>query len=355
MRISLIFFFIILTMLSHGRAHPDSAKPFFAVGLKSHYGFIILHSQSIRPIGKSYPWGVSVDISWHYNSKKSFDNCLCYPRLGIATTYWDFDNPKILGQGLTSVFFVEPFFGGQHKLNFYANNPYHEVNNPTNLSYSTRLSFALMLGANLNFRISCHITMNLSANYNHISNGGMREPNKGINYPNASFGLDYYLHQGSVFRSFRQSDWKKVIENKYRFFLWLFVTGKQLSGSDELERYPVIGIDSRFSRQVSRINALNLGFEFMGDGAHKEEIKRSGKTTDHKKAGILIGNEFLLGKFNFSQQFGIYIYNPYRRDADVFQRYAVDFQFTKNIFFGFGLKTHGHVADFLDVRVGFRL
>lgn len=363
MRLSLIFFITLIT-LTQGKAHPDSAKPFFSVGLRSHYGFVILHSQDIRPIGQSFPWGVSLDFSWHYNSKKAFDNCLCFPRLGIATTYWDYDNPEILGQGITSVFFIEPFFGGQHKLNFsfrsgfglaYANNPYDEVNNPTNLSYSTQLSFALMFGANINFRISNRLTMSLSANYNHISNGGMNEPNKGINYPNVGIGMDYYLQKKSIFKSFRRSDWKTTIENKNKFFLWFFATGKQLSDSEELKRYPTIGIDGRCSRQVSRINAINLGFEYMGDGAHKEEIKRCGKNTDHKKGGILFGNEFLLGKFNFSQQFGIYIYNPYKRDADVFQRYALDLQLTKNLFAGFGLKAHGHVADFLDFRIGIRL
>ena len=30
-----------------------------------------------------------------------------------------------------------------------------------------------------------------SGNYNHISNGGLKQPNKGINYPTLALGLDY--------------------------------------------------------------------------------------------------------------------------------------------------------------------
>ncbi len=341
----------------------DPPKSFMTIGANGHFGFVILHSQDIRPIGQSYPWGLSVDVSWHKVSEKSFNSCLCFPRIGISTTFWDYDNPKVLGQGINSVFFIEPFFGATRKTSFsirsgfglaYANNPYDEVSNPDNLSYSTRLSFALMLAANLNYRISDQIMLSLSANYNHISNGGMKEPNKGINYPSVSLGLDYYL-EPAQFRRFNQSDWKSKVDKRNRYFISASGTAKQLSGSDELKRYPVIGLNARFARQVSRINAINAGLDFLADGAHREEIKRSGEDLDYLKAGILMGNEFLLGRFNFSQQFGIYIYDPYNRDADVYQKYGLDYQITPKLFSGIGLKAHGHVADFLEFRIGISL
>lgn len=359
MRCFLIIGFVLLSLMV--KPSEDSLKPSFAVGIRPHYGFVILHSQDIRPIGQSYPWGLSVDVSWHITSRKAFNSCLCFPRLGVSTTYWDFDNPEVLGQGVTSVFFVEPFFGATRKTSFsirsgfglaYANKPFDEKDNPDNLSYSTRFSFALMLAANLNYRLADKIMFSLSANYNHISNGGMKEPNTGINYPSVSVGLDYYLDPGK-FRKFEHDDWRTSVEKRNRYFVWVSGTAKQVSGYGEIKRYPVIGINGRFARQVSRINALSVGLDFLADGAHREEIKRSGSNEDHLKAGILIGNEFLLGRFNFSQQFGVYLYDPYNREADVYQRYGLDYQITQKLFSGIGLKAHGHVADFLDFRVGF--
>ena len=276
----------------------DLLKPVVALGIRPHYGFVILHSQDIRPIGQSYPRGLSVDVSWHKTSRNAFNSCLCFPRLGVSTTFWDFDNPEVLGQGVTSVFFVEPFFGATRKTSFsirsgfglaYANKPYDENNNPDNLSYSTRLSFAMLLSANLNYRLNNRIMLSLSANYNHISNGGMKEPNKGINYPSVSIGLDYYLDPVK-FRKFEYDDWRTSVEKRNRYFVWVTGTAKQVSGYGKTKRYPVIGINGRFARQVSRINALSIGMDFLSYVVHREEIKMSGSNEVHLKSRFLIGN-----------------------------------------------------------------
>lgn len=350
--------FLMLCRVLYGDG-PEKEKAPLAISLKVHYGFVIIHSRDIRPIGDSYPWGIQADLSWHYNTKKAYNRCLCFPRLGVSLYYWNFDNPDILGHGLTSIFFVEPFFGAHHKFSFsfragfglaYANKPYDEISNPDNLSYSTYFSFPIILAATLNYEVNNRFRINLSANYNHISNGGMKEPNKGINYPTASLGVDYYLRQGD-FEPDGKPDWKQDGLKRNKFYIGGFGTAKQLNEKGELKRYPVVGLAGRFSRQVSRINAVSFGFEAMGDGAHKEEIARDSLDKDHHMAGILVGNEFLLGKFLFGQQFGVYVYDPYKRNTIAFQRYWLDFKFFKSFYFGVGLKAHGHVADFLDIRV----
>lgn len=362
MRCFLFILFLILSLVA--KSSQDSLKPAIALGVRPHYGFVILHSQDVRPIGQSYPRGLSLDVSWHRISQQTFTGCLCFPRIGISTTFWDFHKPDVLGYGVTSVFFLEPFFGATQRTSLsirsgfglaFANKPYDEISNPENLSYSTRFSFALVLAANLNYRLNNRIMLSLSANYNHISNGGMKEPNKGINYPTASIGMDYYLGQGVKFRKYKSTGWRIEAVKRNRYYFWFSGTAKQVSGSGETKRYPVIGVNARFARQVSRVNAISLGLDYLLDGAHRKEVESSGDGYDHKKAGMLIGNEFLLGKFNFSQQFGIYFYDPYNRDADVYQRYGLDYQITPKLFSGIGLKAHGHVADFLDFRIGYAL
>ena len=362
MRCFLIIGFVLLSMTV--KPSQDSLKPAIALGVRPQYGFVILHSRDIRPIGQSYPRGLSVDVSWHRISEKAYSSCLCFPRIGVSTTFWDFDNPDVLGYGVTSVFFLEPFFGATRKTSFsirsgfglaYASRPHDKIQNPDNLSYSTRLSFALMLAANLNYRLNNRIMLSVSANYNHISNGGMKEPNKGINYPTASIGLDYYLSDHLKFRKYSSPDWRQTAGKRNKYHFWASGTAKQVSGSGEQKRYPVVGLNARFARQVSRINAINFGFDFLSDGAHREEIQRNGFVKDHKKAGLLVGNEFLLGRFNFSQQFGIYVHDPYNRNTSVYQRYGLDYQVVPKLFAGIGLKAHGHVADFLDLRIGISL
>ncbi|NRA92289.1 MAG: acyloxyacyl hydrolase, partial [Psychroserpens sp.] len=62
-----------------------------------------------------------------------------------------------------------------------------------------------------------------------------------------------------------------------------------------------------------------------------------------------------LGRVTFSQQIGVYYYNDYRITDDIYQRYGLNYNFSRHIFAGFNLKAHRHVADFFDFRIGYRL
>ncbi len=331
-----------------------------AVGIKPHYGFVLIHSRDIRPIEDSYPYGLSLELSWHYNSRQAFDRCLCFPRLGVSATFWDYDNRDILGRGANAVFFVEPFYGINNRINFsfrtglglaYANRPHDELTNPDNLSYSTRLSFALQVAAGVNFWLSDRMMLNIHGNYNHISNGGMQEPNKGINYPTASIGLDYYIRP-AVFKPFPQTDWREESLVLTRFMASAFASTRDLEVDGERKKYPAAGVNIRVSHRVSRINAIVAAAEIMGDWKNREQQAMENKSDGHIMIGLLAGNDFLLGRFIFGQQFGVYLYNPHGGTPDVFQRYYLDFFITDRLTSGIGLKAHGHVADFLEFRIG---
>lgn len=345
--------------ICHGSNQPDSSAVPLSIGIKAHYGFVIIHSRHLRPVSDSYPFGVEANIMWHYNRERSYNKCLCFPRIGLSLTYWNFDNPRVLGHGLNLLFMVEPFFRMNKKMSFsfraglgvsYGSKPYHIKKNPENMSYSTYLSFPLAVAASLNYKINQRWMVNLSANYNHISNGGMKEPNKGINYPTLSLGVDYYFREGS-FTPYKAKDWKQKIKKRNLYYLEFFGTNQRYDTLGVDKKYSILGLTFRFSRQVSRINAISIGMEAHNDWRYKEKMKREGKNTDHRLAGLMVGNDFILGQFVFYQQFGVYVYNPYKKEK-VFQRYGLLFRFKDFLVAGIGLKAHAQVADFLDFRVG---
>ena len=354
-----LILFVFIASLCHGFKPPDSSKVPLSIGVKAHYGFVIIHSRHLRAVKDSYPFGIEANIMWHYNRERSYNKCLCFPRLGFSLSYWNFDNPDVLGNGLNLLFLLEPFFGMNNKLSFsfragmglsYASSPHHPENNPDNMSYSTYISFPLALSTTLNYKINPRWMLNLSANYNHISNGRMKEPNKGINYPTISLGIDYYLRAGR-FQPYKATDWKQNIEKQNRYYLELFLSGLPYDTLGKKKKYTILGLTFRFSRQVSRINAISIGVEGIKDWRYREKMKMEKKNTDHHLVGIMAGNDFILGQVVFYQQFGVYVYNPYKKET-FYQRYGFLFRFNDFLIGGIGLKAHGHVADFLDVRIG---
>jgi hypothetical protein len=330
------------------------------IGAKFHVGSVLIHSRELRPIEDSYPLGVELDFAWHKISRKAWESCMCYPKLGMALTFWDYDNPDVLGQGITGLFYIEPFFNTRGRVNYsvrmgfglsYQNSPFDPIDNPNNLSYSTYWAFPLQLGGSVHYRIAPRWMLDGTLVYNHFSNGGVRKPNKGINWPSLGLGFSYYLEEFE-FKQRAEVDWRKKGPPQKRLDFTLF-----LSYEEPRENLFVFspGLEVKWSRQFARLNAYTLGGEFMYDNGTGYVLDQEGDNATPLKAGLAGGHEFLLGRFLFSQQFGVYLSNPNPEHPRVYQRYGLVYRINKNLSAGISLKAHGHVANFLDARIGFSL
>jgi len=335
----------------------SSRQSQFVVGLRQHYGFVFIHSREIRAIKDSYPWGTEITLNWHQMDKKSWEVCNCYPRVGLLFSFFDFDNRKILGYGFNIAGFVEPFFTSHKNLNISLRpaaglsldtRPYDKVTNPDNFSYSLPVNVYLQLNLALNYRVNERIGLNLAANYNHISNGGIKEPNKGIDYPTATLGLDYTFNP-SPFEDRLKQKYQGHKKRRYDIALSSFV--KRIFASPAY--FGVFGISIGASQQVGRMSALTIDAEWIWDGSLKwrmENERNSDK--DYQRGAVLFGHEFLMGRITFSQKVGVYFYDQTKYNDPVYQRYGVNYHLTDQLFTGINLKAHRHVADLIEIRLG---
>ncbi len=113
------------------------------------------------------------------------------------------------------------------------------------------------------------------------------------------------------------------------------------------------GIELKYSRQVSRINALTGGTEIIADNLSSYDMEQAGIDESHIKWSFAVGNEFILGKFLFSQQIGVYVYNHYSPSDDIYHRWGLAYRLGRNLITGINLKVHRHIADFIDFRIGY--
>jgi hypothetical protein len=217
----------------------------------------------------------------------------------------------------------------------------------------------VVLRGAVNYRINELTGVSLTAGLNHISNGGIKNPNLGINFPTVSLNVERYLNVPE-FKDWQKQEGLRIDPDKHKFFLEYYATGKAIRKGDE--RYLATGFVVSYGRVIGRINGLRLGLEGLYDGAAREVIDRNelpnhfDESPDHLSLGLLIGNDFLLGRFIFYQHFGIYLYERYIYMDPVYQRYGISYFLTKNKKFlvGINLKAHRHDADFLDVRIGYK-
>jgi len=347
----------------YSQAQDTTSAPVI-VGVRSNWGFIIPHSRKIEDLSHTNPWGIEMDINWHLIKKETWQYCFCYPRTGFSLLYTNFSNPEVIGGAFALYPFIEPFISAEKPFSLsirfgmgpaYMTKIYDPEKNPENFFNSSHLSFIVVLNMGFNYRISQNMNLRIAGNYNHISNGGIKQPNLGINFPTINAGLDWSL--SPAYFPDRKKDPKLVpIPEKFRFDIYLFGTGK-IDGKNS-KNYIISGLGVNFSERIGRINAMTCGVEWITDGeikylAEQNQItNKYGEIIDHHRAGILFGHELLLGRFIFSQQMGFYFYSPFEPLDAVYQRYGISFKISDQVFTGINIKAHRHVADFLDLRTG---
>ena len=338
----------------------DTTRNAINLGVYGHYGFIIPHAQDIRDVADSNPWGIAVDLSVHFTSRRAWQYLQAYPRLGASLAYYNFDNPEVLGSAYAFILYAEPFLAAHKKFSLsfrlgagltYLDNVYDPETNPDNLFYSTRISFPLVANLMANYRLSDRMLLRAGATYKHISNGGIRQPNKGINFPSATLGVDYAL-QPAEFPE-RQPP-PATGEERKRYYLFAVLGTLKDRKDDPTDKLPVLGLTAYASQRIGRLSAITAGAEWAADFTIREELDDRGEDKDFQRGALLAGHELYIGRFRFSQQLGVYVYAPNAARDPVYQRYGLEYHSAKRLFGGINLKAHRHVADFLDVRIGLR-
>jgi hypothetical protein len=351
-----------MLILSHAglmAQQTEKRPPVFSV--RSHYGFIIPHSETIRHLTHTYPFGAELDISLLNHREKDWKHCNCFSLSGLGISYIDFANPDVLGGALNLHIYVEPMLRYRGNVNIsvrlgtglsYITRVYDSILNPENLFFSSHYSYLLVAGLNLKYRISQKLFLTLSGNYNHISNGGVKLPNKGMNFPTASLGIDYLLHPVVLRNHPKYTDTSSA--GKFRLVAGLFSSVKVHGQTTSFPSKTcwIVGATLKTSAGLNRFNRLGIGLQWIYDGYIAEKIYRDKLGLDANRLAVIFGHELLVGSFVFSTELGWYVYAPYSGKDNLYQKYDLLYYFSDRLYAGVFLKAHRHVAELMGVGLG---
>jgi len=327
--------------------------------LKPQYGLILAHSSKIEGLTNTNPFGFEAELSWLRVKDKNYQQCNCYSKAGFSFLYINYSNPSVLGSSYNLIGFAEPFLIRKNHFLFsvrmgvgltYIDHIYDEIDNPENLFFSTHFAFITHIDLNAYYKLNEQLSLMAYAKYNHISNGGTKSPNYGMNFPTFGLGLNY-----SPNRSFDFPDFEKQKFIPFWFFnLSSFGTFKTIQKDDNHPEKStlVFGFYGLVGRKVTKLNGFSIGAEYLNDGFAKEKIERQGLNLDHQQVSFLIGHHLLFGRFDFSQYWGTYVYAPYKIRS-FYQRYTLTYKITQHIYTGATLKAHGDWADNFNLIIGY--
>lgn len=332
-------------------------------GLSLHSGAVLVHNHSVQSIEHAKPRGISFEISKQLTDSISYSFCRAYVRKGFSFTYFDLGTP-ILGYGLISSYFLEPVYrvGNKLQLQFrgdmgagYFCNPFDSIKNPTNRNYSQHITPYLRISAGFGFRITKKLIIEGNASLHHMSNGNFREPNAGLNWNTFSATLLYYPGNNH-FPRYKKPPRYKWSEKKASLDIGLMFVPKQgYHHKWNNTRNYMIGLFAITSKKVSRICAVTAGAELSYNKFTYDPGAVSHKNNPGVVAAVQVGHEFLLNKISFSQQWGAYITDFPSFHKPFYHRWGLRYQVTKQLYAGFNMKVHRYTADFIDLRLQYRI
>lgn len=341
----------------------DNNKKYYSAGLQAYYGFIIPHSAAIKEVSYSKPAGIGLDISRISTSYDSWRIFNTYWFSGIQGSFFNFRNREIIGSAFLLTTFAEPVVLNRHNHLFtigggagfsYHTKLFDEEKNPLNKFFSTHISFPIFLNASMRYRLNNNTYLRLSGTYNHISNGGIKQPNYGMNFPTFSIGIMYFPQSIPDFTS----GYIPEISDRRAKFYFLFQLLSSYRVLDKTDNYPEKGVFAtgfhfRVARQLKSFYALNAGTELINDMGIREILRREDRGIDHKRMALTLGQDFIIGKSVISQHLGIYVYAPYKARHLIYQKYELMFHINSNLIMGVWLKAHTYVAELMGIGVSY--
>ncbi len=359
MRYPFIILFILISFAAKAQDQPRRVY-----GLNLHSGAVLVHNHDVESIENAKPKGFSLDWSKQYIDSASYAYCRTYIRKGFSFSFYDLGTP-ILANGFILSYFLEPVYRIGNKFQFqfrgdmgagYFTNPFDSVKNPKNNNYSLHITPYLHVSAGFGFRITKKLILQGNANFNHMSNGNYKEPNAGLNWSTFSASL-MYSPQGNGLPKYGKPPRYKWKEDKVSLDLGLMYVPKQgYHRKWKTTRNYMIGLFAHTSKKVSRISALSLGAELYYNKFEDAPGVPAANSKPATLASVNIGHEFLFNKIIFSQQYGKYISDyPAFFKSSTYHRWGLRYRFSKRFQAGFNMKVHKFTADFIDLRLLYKI
>jgi len=354
------FLFVSITAISQNQQYNYNLQ---ATAIK---GFIHPHSPDVANLIIDHPVGFAVYLDKKSYGTEYWQSRYNFPDIGYSLIYIDYKNP-IIGKSVAAMVHYNFYIGKNHlnrsdlkfKLAFggsYNTNPYRKETNNKNNFLSTSLSYGMQIALNYEVNITNRLGANLNLSILHFSNASTKQPNKGINIPNANMGVSYKLTDHTT--KYTAID-DFTIENniKYNLVLNGGVNAAPHSGP---KPFPFLTLSAYAEKRLNFKSALNLGFDGFFNASLKESVLNDPKfkglaKPDYKRFGVVIGHELFISKMSILTQFGYYIYDPYNVYPSIYQRFAMKYYFNTKLFATFALKTHYGTAETGEWGIGIKL
>ena len=335
----------------------------YSISAKYGYGYTYAHHSSFFYLIKNYIQTYEVDFNYRTKGNKLWHKLYHYPTVGFGYHHASLSNPQILGNANTLFTFISAPILETKNLKFsykssagvaYLSKKFDLYNKNYNIAIGTNINAYLNLNLDFDIRVFDKVHALFGFGIFHYSNGGLQQPNRGLN--------NIYLQTGILYKLNKEESIPKIDSlpkiKKYNLFSIIYAIGfKGLEPARE-KKYMVSSFSLNAERQIGHKSRIGIGLDLFKDNSRQEYLKIEGienpGTTDLFYAGSHLSYDLVFGKTSFTIQMGVYAWQKAKHFQTSYHRFGVKYHFSKHFMANLTLKTYWAAADFSEWGIGYR-
>lgn len=320
------------------------------------YGFIWQHRPSLAQIIGGNINVIRFTFGKETFGQKYWEQLYRYPDWGVGYSFTDLGNPEELGQAnaiysyLRVPILKRKKFSLSYKISgglAYLNKGNIAIGSHINLYFDVSIDTKIKLGKQLELINSFGAT--------HYSNGAIKMPNLGVNLFSYRLGLHYQLQTPE-----REKITLELPELYGKNCITLFAgAGVKEKRPDGGKKFTVASGSVDYMRVLNLKHKIGLGIDAFYDETLFDLMDPDSvlalTNKDIMRYGFHISGETQVNKLVLVVQIGTYFHANYTDDGKIYQRIAIRYLLSQNLFANVSLKTSKGVADYVEWGLGYQL
>lgn len=335
-------------------------SPFYKIARIEFYtygGKLWLHREAMRDMKSIFYWGNELRLGIQTDGKKHWQQVFKNPSYGLGFYFGHFNNP-IIGNPLATFLFMDFPFVRKEKYYLstnwgvglsYSINEYDEVNNNKNIAIGTDLNIYVDFMLLFRYQLSKRFEIAAGAKFQHFSNGSVKKPNLGLNMLSGTLALHYY-----PFSTIKKTNYILHPEpyQKYEFSTMLAYGINGIETDKRNKKYSNYTFSNVFSRRISHKRNIGIGIDIFYNEYVKTYTENDLKFNQLMSYAFILSSDMIVNKLRMTTQVGVYAYRSVDYSVPVYERVALRYYPTKNLFVNFSVKAHGFKAQFIEWGLG---
>jgi hypothetical protein len=338
------------------------------VEAKIYYGFFYAQHLELEIFNSHLP-AFEINLQQETFGKAKWERDYAYPEIGLSLWYSGLGKSSYLGDAWALYPFVNfPLYRHEHWavcFRFglglgYITRPFDRIDNYKNTAIGSHLNAAINIQFQARYKLSNRFTLSGGVCLQHFSNGSLKLPNYGLNIPMINLGVAYRLVRQNpqiVDHFYPPTEpFEAILRHHMEFYIGFMLGYKNMSAVYG-ENYMVYHLFENTLFPVSKKSKFGFGFDLSYDASHVKVLEMRGSPASSAlqivRPGINAAYELVMSKVGIVVNLGYYLGGKESSNGPLYEKLAIQYNFSKDFFATAMLKVHFGRADYIGWGIGY--